>query len=43
MAILLKKQKPFDYILDFSSGLGYYLNILGKNVGEDNCKLFLTL
>ena len=37
---LLKKQKPFDYILDFSSGLGYYLNTLGKNVGEDNCKLF---
>ena len=36
---LLKDKAPYDYILDFGSGLGYFLNILGKNVGKDNSTL----
>ena len=36
---LLMENAPYDYILDFGAGLGFFLNILGENIGTDNCTL----
>jgi len=36
---LLMKNAPYDYILDFGAGLGFFLNTLGENIGTDNCTL----
>jgi len=35
---LLKGYAPFDYICDFGCGLGYYVDIIRRNVKSDNCK-----
>lgn len=39
---LLRSHGPFDYIHDFGSGLGYFLDILGKSVGAEGCELVGT-
>ena len=36
---LLKQYSPFDYICDFGAGLGYFLDILKRNVGTRKCNL----
>lgn len=36
---LLKEYSPFDYICDFGCGLGYFLDILKRNVGAQGCTL----
>jgi SAM-dependent methyltransferase len=36
---LLKTKKPYDFILDFGSGLGYFLNILKRTVASESSKM----
>ncbi len=36
---LLREYDSFDYICDFGSGLGFFLDTLGKKCGKKDCKL----